>query len=39
MKLAAPHMREAVVAGIGHAPLLDEPEALAGLEAFLDAVP
>jgi pimeloyl-ACP methyl ester carboxylesterase len=37
MTLAAPHMREAVVAGIGHAPLLDEPEALAALGDLLDA--
>jgi pimeloyl-ACP methyl ester carboxylesterase len=28
-----------VVPGVGHAPMLDEPEALAALEAFLDAAP
>jgi pimeloyl-ACP methyl ester carboxylesterase len=35
MKLAAPHMRETVVADVGHAPLLDEHEALVALEAWL----
>ncbi|WP_404712280.1 alpha/beta fold hydrolase [Sphingomonas sp. MMS24-J13] len=28
-----------LVPGVGHAPMLDEPEALAALEAFLDSVP
>jgi pimeloyl-ACP methyl ester carboxylesterase len=35
MRAAAPNMRTAVVAGVGHAPDLDEPEAIAAIDAFL----
>jgi len=38
MKAAAPEMRSAVVPGVGHAPELNEPEALAALDAFLDSL-
>lgn len=31
----APHMRLATVAGVGHAPELNEPEAVAAIDAFL----
>jgi pimeloyl-ACP methyl ester carboxylesterase len=37
MRAAAPTAKFAVVAGVGHAPELDEPEALAALDAFLDS--
>lgn len=33
-----PGMRTAIVGGIGHAPMLDEPEAIAAIDAFLDDV-
>ena len=33
-----PGMRSAIVAGVGHAPMLDEPEAVDGIERFLDAI-
>jgi pimeloyl-ACP methyl ester carboxylesterase len=39
MKLMAPHMAFAEVPRVGHAPMLDEPEALAALDAWLDAAP
>ncbi len=39
MKHKAPNLREAVVQGVGHAPTLAEPEALAAIGAFLDSVP
>jgi pimeloyl-ACP methyl ester carboxylesterase len=39
MRALAPHMQVAEVAGVGHAPMLDEPEALAALEGFLDRAP
>lgn len=39
MQRRAPSMRTLVVPGVGHAPLLDEPEALAAIEAFLAQVP
>lgn len=32
-------MRSAIVAGIGHAPMLDEPEAVDAIERFLDEIP
>jgi pimeloyl-ACP methyl ester carboxylesterase len=37
MQARAPHMQAAEVAGVGHAPMLDEPEAVAALSAFLAA--
>jgi pimeloyl-ACP methyl ester carboxylesterase len=39
MARRAPHMRTAQVAGVGHAPMLDEPEALALIAAFLETAP
>jgi pimeloyl-ACP methyl ester carboxylesterase len=36
MRAAAPKARFAVVPGVGHAPELDEPEAVAAIDAFLD---
>lgn len=36
MHEAAPNMRSAVVAGVGHAPDLNEPEAAAAIDSFLD---
>ena len=39
MRAMAPHMAVAEVAGVGHAPMLDEPEAQSALEAFLDGAP
>ena len=38
MKREAPAMQLAVVPGVGHAPDLDEPEALAAIDAFLGEV-
>lgn len=38
MRLAAPDALFAVVPGVGHAPDLDEPEAVAAIDAFLSAV-
>jgi pimeloyl-ACP methyl ester carboxylesterase len=38
MKAAAPNARFAVVPGVGHAPELHEPEALAAIDAFLDCL-
>jgi pimeloyl-ACP methyl ester carboxylesterase len=35
MRQLAPDMGYVEVAGVGHAPMLDEPEALAGLLDFL----
>ncbi len=35
MKVAQPHMQHVKVANRGHAPLLDEPEALAAIDSFL----
>ena len=35
MHEAAPNMRSAVIAGVGHAPDLSEPEAVAAIDAFL----
>ncbi|OYX30455.1 MAG: alpha/beta hydrolase [Caulobacterales bacterium 32-69-10] len=39
MQMMAPHMAVAEVPGVGHAPMLDEPEALAALGEFLDEAP
>ena len=36
MHAAAPMMKSALVAGVGHAPDLTEPEAVAAIDAFLD---
>jgi pimeloyl-ACP methyl ester carboxylesterase len=38
MRAAAPAMKIAVVPGVGHAPDLDEPEAVAAIDAFLAAI-
>ena len=38
MHAAAPNMKSAVVAGVGHAPELSEPEAVAAIDAFLSEV-
>ena len=37
MRAVAPGMKLAVVPGVGHAPELNEPEAVAAIDAFLDA--
>jgi pimeloyl-ACP methyl ester carboxylesterase len=39
MVMGHPQARLSVVPGVGHAPMLDEPEALAALGPFLDALP
>ena len=39
MQRRAPRLHTAVVPGVGHAPTLAEPEALAAINAFLAAVP
>ena len=39
MQRRAPALRIAVVPGVGHAPTLTEPEALAAIRALLDSVP
>lgn len=39
MKRSAPSMREAVVPGVGHAPMLTEPVAAAAIDEFLTNVP
>jgi pimeloyl-ACP methyl ester carboxylesterase len=38
MKASAPKAKFAVVPGVGHAPELDEPEAVAAIDAFLDGL-
>ena len=38
MRAAAPDMRHVTVAGVGHAPELIEPEAIAAIESFLAAL-
>jgi pimeloyl-ACP methyl ester carboxylesterase len=38
MKAAVPEMRSATVRGVGHAPELNEPEAVAAIGAFLDTL-
>ena len=39
MRAAAPQMAYAEIPGVGHAPMLDEPAALAAIDRFLDGVP
>lgn len=39
MQEAAPNMKLVVVSGVGHAPELNEPEALAAVDSFLDSLP
>jgi pimeloyl-ACP methyl ester carboxylesterase len=39
MRDAAPQMAYAEVKGVGHTPMLDEPEALAAIDALLEAAP
>jgi pimeloyl-ACP methyl ester carboxylesterase len=39
MKRHAPALELAEVSGVGHAPTLDEPAAIAAIEKFLDRVP
>jgi pimeloyl-ACP methyl ester carboxylesterase len=39
MRALAPHMAYAEVPGVGHAPMLDEPQALSAIDAWLKAVP
>jgi pimeloyl-ACP methyl ester carboxylesterase len=39
MRDAAPQMAFAEVNGVGHAPMLDEPEALAAIDALLETAP
>lgn len=38
MQEAAPTMKSVIVRGTGHAPMLDEPEAVAAIDAFLDSI-
>jgi len=38
MQQIAPGMKLATVAGVGHAPELNEPEAVAAIDAFLDSI-
>lgn len=38
MQAVAPHMKLAVVPGVGHAPELSEPEAVAAIDEFLDSI-
>lgn len=38
MQEVAPHMRLATVAGVGHAPELNEPEAIAAIDEFLAGI-
>jgi pimeloyl-ACP methyl ester carboxylesterase len=39
MREAVPQMAVAEVPGVGHAPMLDEPEALSAIDALLEAAP
>jgi pimeloyl-ACP methyl ester carboxylesterase len=39
MKRIAPSLQSAVVPGVGHAPMLTEPEAIAAIDEFLRTVP
>ena len=39
MRALSPHMAYAEVPNVGHAPILDEPEAVLALDAFLAAAP
>jgi hypothetical protein len=36
MQAASPNVKLATVEGVGHAPELNEPEALAAIDSFLD---
>lgn len=38
MHEAVPAMKSATVPGVGHAPMLDEPEAVAAIDAFLNSI-
>ena len=38
MQGVSPHVSTATVAGVGHAPSLDEPDAVAAIDAFLDSL-
>ncbi len=38
MHAAVPDLQSVTVAGAGHAPMLDEPEAIAAIDAFLDKI-
>jgi len=38
MHEAVPTMKSVIVPGVGHAPMLDEPEAVAAIDAFLDSI-
>ena len=38
MHQAVPNMKSVTVPGVGHAPMLDEPEAVAAIDEFLDTV-
>jgi len=38
MQLDAPEMKSAVVSGVGHAPDLDEPEAVTAIDEFLSSL-
>lgn len=38
MHEAVPTMKSVVVPGVGHAPMLDEPQAVASIDAFLDSI-
>ena len=38
MQAASPNVKVAVVEGVGHAPELNEPEAIEGIDAFLDSI-
>ena len=39
MRAAAPHMAYVEVPRVGHAPMLDEPQALAAIDGLLQAAP
>jgi len=39
MKRSAPSLQSAIVPGVGHAPMLTEPEAIAAIDEFLRTVP
>ena len=38
MQAAVPDMKSVTVVGVGHAPMLDEPEAVAAIDAFLEGI-
>jgi pimeloyl-ACP methyl ester carboxylesterase len=38
MRKVAPRMRSVIVPGVGHAPDLSEPEAVAAIDEFLDSL-